>query len=265
MPYLYPPSNFVMIILLSPAKNLRFDVDVNGMKISAPEFHDKALPLVKKLSKFTKPKLMKLMSISEKLALLNLDRYKTFTSDPFSGEHLPAIHAFNGEVYWGLDSLSMSKSDMKFANKHVRILSGMYGTLKPSDAIQPYRLEMGSKLPIGRKKNLYEYWKQDVAVALNRDLDASVNNVIINLASKEYFQVVAQELINAKLINVHFREYRNDILKAIQFNLKRARGMMTRYIINNKLTSIEGIKGFDTDGYYFDSDLSDEENWYFIK
>ena len=254
-----------MLILLSPAKNMRFDVDTNGMETTIPLYHDKALPLVKKLSKFSKPKLMKLMSISEKLAVLNLDRYRQFSTDPTLGTLSPAIHAFNGEVYWGLESLTLSKNEMKFANKHLRMLSGMYGYLRPSDNIQPYRLEMGSKLPVARKKNLYAYWKEDVAKSINEDLLAMKSKVIINLASKEYFEVVAPEIVDAKILTIHFREYRNGVLKAIQFSLKRARGMLSRYIIQNKLTTTTGIKGFDTDGYYFESELSNDTDWYFVK
>ncbi|MCL4165870.1 UNVERIFIED_CONTAM: hypothetical protein GTU68_015603 [Idotea baltica] len=205
------------------------------------------------------------MSISEKLALLNLERYRTFSEDPTKGETSPAIHAFNGEVYWGLDSTSMKKSDFNYANKHLRMLSGLYGYLRPSDLIQPYRLEMGSKLPIGRKKNIYEYWKSDMANIINKELADQKSDVIINLASNEYFKVIPKSLIEAKIVTVHFREYRDGILKSIQFNLKRARGMMARYIIDNRLKNPEGMKGFITDGYYYDSKLSDADNWYFVK
>ena len=254
-----------MIILLSPAKNMRFDVESNGMETTVPMFQEKTGPLINKLSKFSKPKLMKLMSISEKLALLNLQRYQNFSVDPTKGEVAPAVHAFNGEVYWGLDSLTMNKSDLAYANKHLRMLSGLYGYLRPSDLIQPYRLEMGSKLQVGRKKNLYAYWKDDLADIITEEFKSLKSNVIINLASVEYFKVIPQSDIEANIITIHFREYRDEKLKAIQFNLKRARGLMARYIIENKFKSIDGIKRFNTDGYYYESDLSDAENWYFVK
>ena len=244
---------------------MRSKVEANQLEPSVPLFHEKAVPLTKKLSRFTRPKLMKLMSISPALAEQNLDRYRTFSEDPTAGHTEAAIHAFNGDVYLGIESTTLSKKELNFANKHVRILSGLYGYLRPSDQIQPYRLEMGSRLPIRRKKNLYAYWKQDVAGALNKDLAAINSDTIINLASNEYFQAVDLAAINAKVLTMHFREYRDGQLKAIQFNLKRARGLMTRFIVQHQIENVEEIKGFDTDGYYFESELSDDNNWFFVR
>ncbi len=244
---------------------MRHGVDAVKGEETMPQFHEKAIPLAKKLSKFTKPKLMKLMSISKALAETNLDRYKTFSSDPAVESAETAFHAFNGDVYLGLDSQSLKATGLKFANKHVRILSGMYGYLRPGDKIQPYRLEMGSRLPVGRKKNLYAYWREDVAEAVNTDLEKIKSNVILNLASKEYFSVIDDSLIEATIITAHFREYRNGKLSAIQFNLKRARGLLTRYIIDHKISKVDQIKSFDTDGYSFATDLSDEANWFFTR
>ncbi len=244
---------------------MRFNHDVNNIATTIPAFHDKALPIIRKLSKFSKPKLMKLMSISSDLANTNLDRYRTFSTDPNLGTLAPAIHAFNGDVYLGLDSQSFTSSDINYANDHLRILSGLYGLLRPIDNIQPYRLEMGSRLPVGRKINLYAYWKDDIAKQINSDLSQLKEQTIINLASKEYFQAVDLTQIKTPIITVHFREYRDGVLRSIQFNLKRARGLLARFIINNKLKTTEGIKGFDTDGYTFESDMSDHDNWFFVR
>lgn len=244
---------------------MRFDTDEEASDLTIPQFHELAVPLIHKLSKFTKPKLMKLMSISADLATLNLQRYRTFSKDPLEGTLAPAIHAFNGDVYLGLDSSSLTQKDMAYANDHLRILSGLYGYIRPSDQIQPYRLEMGSKLSIGRKKNLYEYWRNHVEEAILSDFNRLNQQTIINLASNEYFKVVPTSNLDAHIITVHFREYRNGILKSIQFNLKRARGLMARYIIKNRLKNIEGIKGFNETGYSFEENMSDENNWFFIK
>ena len=254
-----------MLVLLSPAKKMRSFDSQDVKDFSTPQFHEAALPLVNKLSKFTKPKLMKLMAISPQLAATNLDRYQSFSTDAQAGNLTPAIHAFNGDVYLGLESTSLNKSQINFADKHVRILSGLYGYLKPKDLIQPYRLEMGSKLSVGRRKNLYAYWKDKIPTAINSDLDALREKTIINLASKEYFQVVEQLNLKARIITVHFREYRDGKLRAIQFNLKRARGLLTRYIVENKISSSEDVKGFNVDNYYYEENLSDHDNWYFVR
>lgn len=254
-----------MLVVLSPAKKMRSDVEAKALPASQPLFQDEAVLLTQKLSKFTKPKLMKLMSISQSLAELNLDRYKTFESSPSDDRTESAIHAFNGDVYLGIESATLSKKQLSFANKHVRILSGLYGYLRPADQIQPYRLEMGSRLPIKRKKNLYEFWGEQVAEAINSDFKRLKSNVIINLASKEYFKAVDEKRLDAKIVTIHFREYRDGVLKAIQFNLKRARGLMTRYIVEHELTQLNDIKGFDIDGYTFESDMSDDLNYYFVR
>jgi len=254
-----------MVIVLSPAKKMRSDVKSANLKPSQPMFQEKALPLVNKLSRFSKPKLMKLMSISENLAKLNLDRYDTFSETGKNEASEIAIHAFNGDVFLGLESDTLTAPQLAYANKHLRILSGLYGYLRPSDEIQPYRLEMGSSLKIGRKKNLYEYWQTDIASAIQEDLNQTKSDVIINLASKEYFKAVDTDALNAQVITIHFREYRDGKLKAIQFNLKRARGLLARFIIVNKIKEIEHIKGFDTDNYVFEAEMSSDHDWYFVR
>lgn len=252
-----------MLVLLSPAKKMRNGIEAKRLDATAPLFEEMAQPLAKKLAKLSKPKLMELMSISENLAKLNLARYDAMLDG--SAEHEAAVHAFNGEVYLGLDSTTLTKTQLNFANKHVRMLSGMFGYLRPSDNIPPYRLEMGSKLSVGRKKNLYEYWKKDVAEAIQADLAKTKTPALINLASTEYFKVVDTKAIGVPVYTLHFREYRDGKLRSIQFNLKRARGLVTRYIIDHKITAPEKIKSFDTDGYGFDPSLSDEFNWFFVR
>lgn len=254
-----------MLVLLSPAKRMRFEQDIPENKKRIPQFHDSALPLVNKLARMSKPQLMKLMSISNDLARENQERYRTFAPDGRSGTLAQAIYAFNGEVYWGLDSDTLSAAELKFADKHLRVISGMYGYLKPLDAIQPYRLEMGSSLSVGRKKNLYEYWKEMLHDAIEEDLKKLKSDSIINLASKEYFKAVETAKPDACVINISFKEYRNEKLRSIQFNLKRARGYLARFVIENKITDPELIKGFDTDGYTFAEDMSTDQDWLFIK
>lgn len=256
-------QNQPMLVLLSPAKKMRHSVEAAQLDATRPLLADMAEPLAKKLSKFSKPKLMQLMSISENLAKLNQERYDAMVQQSTIDEM--AIHAFNGEVYYGLESTTLTPTQLAFANSHVRILSGMFGYLRPSDSIPPYRLEMGSKLGIGRKKNLYEYWKEAVAAAIEADIATMKNRAIINLASNEYFKVVDKKQVDAPVYTCHFREYRDGKLRSIQFNLKRARGLVTRFIIDHKLSAPEDVKQFDTDGYGFDPSLSDEMNWYFVR
>ena len=254
-----------MLTLLSPAKNLNESATSNGFEAVLPEFHLEALPLVKKLKRMSKPALMKLMNISQSLAELNKSRYDNFKSEPRVEDHQAAIMTFAGDVYRGFDAATLSHEQLTFANKHIRILSGMYGILKPLSYIQPYRLEMGSKLPIGRKKNLYAYWKEKVTKNILDDIKTNKFKAIINLASKEYAKVVDFSALQIPTIEIHFREWRNDQLKAIQFNLKRARGLMARFIVENEITELNQLKAFDTEGYLFDPERSDDNNWYFIK
>ena len=212
-----------MIVLLSPAKSLDFspvEVDV----YSLPRMLDKSERLVNVLRKKSSRSLQKLMSVSEKIADLNVERYNAFHL-PFNAENAkPSIYAFNGDVYTGLEAESLNDQEVKFAQKHVRILSGLYGLLKPLDLIQPYRLEMGTRLKVQRKNNLYDYWDKSITEVLNEDLKSTGSQVVVNLASKEYFKAVKPSLLDGDILDIDFKENRNGELKIISFNAKKSKG-----------------------------------------
>jgi cytoplasmic iron level regulating protein YaaA (DUF328/UPF0246 family) len=253
-----------MILILSPAKKLaRKEKTISGS--NTPLFHEKSIPLIRKLRRMSKPKLMELMNISVSLANLNADRYQSYCENAEEADGHPAILSFNGDAYLGLAAEELNQEQLDFANQHLRILSGLYGYLRPLDLIQPYRLEMGSKLKVGRKNNLYHYWKQDVTQALLDDLDLATEKVVINLASKEYASVIDRKILNSPIIDIKFREYREGKLRAIQFNLKRARGLMVRFAIDQSITKSEDLQSFNYEQYGYDMDLSDENNWYFTR
>ena len=249
-----------MIILLSPAKSLDF-TETKVKDISLPEFQDEVQEIVNVLRKKSVSGLKKLMKVSDKLAKENHGRYKEFSEDYTTANSKQALLAFNGDVYLGLNAETLKKSDLNFAQKHVRILSGLYGILKPLDLMQPYRLEMGTKLPIKRKKNLYGYWDNKITDNINDEKP----KFIVNLASKEYYKSVKEDQLDAKVVNINFKEFHNGELKFLSYNAKKARGMLTRYIIDQRIKSIEEIKGFDTDRYYLDEDNSSELSFQFVR
>lgn len=249
-----------MIILLSPAKSLDY-TETKVKDSTQPIFQEEALQLVGILQKKSNSALKKLMKVSDKIAKENNQRYKDF-SPKFTPENSKqAILAFKGDVYTGMHNETMSKADLNFAQKHVRILSGLYGILKPLDLMQPYRLEMGTKLPVKKTKNLYGFWGDKITETIN----AEEPKLIVNLASKEYFKSIKADNLKAKVLNVNFKEFHNGELKFLSFNAKKARGMLTRYIIDNRIKTISKIKGFDTDRYYLDTDNSTETNLQFVR
>jgi len=249
-----------MIILLSPAKSL--DYSTTKVKdTSLPIFQDEVQEIVKVLSKKSSSGLKKLMKVSDKLAKENYLRYQEFSTDYHTDNSKQAILAFKGDVYLGMKAESMKKSDMNFAQKHIRILSGLYGILKPLDLMQPYRLEMGTKIKIKKTKNLYGYWDTKITEHINIEKP----KFIVNLASKEYYKSIKEDQLTAKVLNINFKEFHNGELKFLSFNAKKARGLLARYIIDNRIKSIEEIKGFDTDRYYLDTDNSSEWNFQFIR
>ncbi len=252
-----------MITLLSPAKTLDFEHAQLGE--SDPTFIEDAIKINAVLRKKSANSLMSLMKISEKLAKENKGRNVAF-SEEFNAENSrSAIFAFKGDVYKGFEAETLKKSDLNFANKHVRILSGLYGLLKPYDKIQAYRLEMGTNLTVNRKKNLYAYWGEKLADHLMDELSKHKSKVILNLASNEYFKAVDHPALKALVISANFKEYRNDQLKFISFNAKKARGIMTKFIVQNRIDKIEDLKGFNVDGYAFDESNSDERNLLFTR
>lgn len=253
-----------MITLLSPAKTLDYSQD-GKYGHSEPRLLDNSMRLVDVLKKKSSGKLQKLMGISKNIADLNVERYHNFSQTFTTENSKPAVLAFKGDVYLGLEADTFTKEEMAFAQNHLRILSGLYGLLRPLDLMQAYRLEMGTALKTTRGKNLYQFWKNRITDLLNEDLESHENKVVVNLASNEYFKAINKKKLNGELLSVNFKEERNGELKFISFNAKKARGFMSKFIVNNGIDSIENLKGFDTEGYYFSEDHSSENDWLFIR
>lgn len=252
-----------MKILISPAKSLDFESPIPFATYTQPEFltySKKVQAVVKKLS----PKdLSELMGISSKLADLNYERNQKWKT-PFLPENArSAVYAFSGDVYIGLDAYSIQENQLEQLQSKLRILSGLYGLLKPLDLIQPYRLEMGTSIAIGESKNLYGFWKEKLTKHLNKEL--SSGEVVVNLASKEYSDAINLKALKVPVITPEFKDYKNGKLSVISFFAKKARGMMVRYIIDNQIENPEDLKGFNSEGYQFDSKLSAENKWVFTR
>jgi cytoplasmic iron level regulating protein YaaA (DUF328/UPF0246 family) len=229
------------------------------------DFMENSLKLIKILQKLSPDKISKLMDLSQKLAELNYQRYQDFSS-PFNKENArQAIFAFKGDVYDGIGIESFSKADIKYSQKHLRIISGLYGLLRPLDLIQPYRLEMGTKLANKNGKDLYKFWGNNITEKLNGLLKENNKNILVNLASGEYFKAVNQKKINGSIITPIFKEKKGSGYKIVMLFAKRARGMMASYIIKNRIENIEDIKLFNNDGYQFNSTLSTENELIFTR
>ena len=245
-----------MLTVISPAKTLDFETPPQATAFTLPDFLDDSAELIDALREFEPHQLGDLMGISPKLAELNSNRYHTW-SLPFTADNAkPAVLAFRGDVYTGLDADNLSPDDLAFAQQHLRILSGLYGVLKPLDLMQPYRLEMGTKLNNRRGKDLYAFWDCRINQALGRDLAEQDNPVLVNLASNEYFKSVRANKLAARIITPVFKEERNGQFKLISFFAKKARGLMSRYIIRNRLSDPEDLKEFDLEGYGYNEALS---------
>src|SRR5690554_6258876 len=243
-----------MKIIISPAKSLDFETKLPTKKFTENSFLNKSKTINNILKKKSPKQLSKLMSISDKLAELNYNRNQEW-SLPFYPENArPAIFAFNGDVYAGLDAYTIPTNKLDKLQDTLRILSGLYGILKPLDLIQPYRLEMGTNLQVGKAKNLYEFWKKTLTDALNKEL--SKDELVVNLASKEYADALEFNALKGKVIVPEFKDYKDGQLKMISFFAKKARGLMTRYIIDNNCETIEDLKGFNAENYRFDENLS---------
>ena len=243
-----------MKIVVSPAKSLNFESPLPIQNYTESLFLKDAETIQKTLKKKKPKQLMELMDISEKLADLNWERNQNW-SLPFSPENArPAVFAFDGDVYTGLDAYTIPTDKFPVLEDKLRILSGLYGILKPLDLMQPYRLEMGTSLPIGTKKNLYEFWKKKVTSSLNSELQK--DELFINLASNEYFSAVDTKTLKVPVITPDFKDYKDGKLKMISFFAKKARGLMVRYIIDTNAETIEDLKQFNYDGYAFDANLS---------
>jgi len=254
-----------MIIVISPAKTLDFEEKYNDLPMSEPRFLDKSQEIINEISNYDSYSLEKLMKISTKLANLNRDRFEKWTKNLDTAKQ--AILAFKGDVYRGMDVGSLSHSELFYANDHLRILSGLYGILRPLDGINEYRLEMGTKLNVNGLKDLYEFWDTTLEESLIEELKSHKNKIIINLASNEYFTAIEglKKSNDVKVITPIFKELRGNEYKIISFNAKKARGLMTRYIIQNEIEDIEEIKKLDIDGYLFNEEMSTEKDLVYIK
>ncbi|WP_438424995.1 peroxide stress protein YaaA [Aquimarina macrocephali] len=247
-----------MKIVISPAKSLDFETTLPTQQYTTPAFLTEIEKLNGVLKKKTPKKLSELMSISDKLAQLNWQRNQEFQL-PFTKENArPAVYSFNGDVYIGLDAYTIPEKKLDTLQDQLRILSGLYGVLKPLDLMQPYRLEMGTKLKVGRKNNLYEFWKKTVTQHLNDELQD--DELFINLASNEYFSVIDKKALKVPVITPQFKDWKGDKLKMISFFAKKARGMMVRYIIDTGAETIEDLKGFNYEGYGFSEEYTTKPN-----
>ena len=249
----------IMLIVISPAKTLDFETPPEAPAFTVPDFLDDSAELIDELRGFEPYRLSELMGISPKLAELNSNRYHAW-SLPFTAENAKqAVLAFKGDVYAGLDADNLSPDDLAFAQQRLRILSGLYGLLKPLDLMQPYRLEMGTKLKNRRGKDLYDFWDDRINQALNRELAEQDDPVLVNLASNEYFKSVRADKLDARIVTPVFKEERDGQFKLISFFAKKARGLMSRYIIRHRLSDPQDLKGFDLEGYRFNASLSTQD------
>lgn len=244
-----------MIVLLSPAKLMNFD-DQPAPDTTQPELMDRAAVLSKTTRNLTRSKIQQMMGLSDDLARLNYERFRVFDPDNRSGK--AAILTFAGDVYRGLNASDLAAEDLDWAQNNLRILSGLYGILRPMDRIQPYRLEMGTKIHTRKGETLYDYWGPDIAKTLNASLEASGSDTVLNLASNEYFKAVDKKTLRAKVIDVSFKEEKGGKSRPLFMFTKVARGLMARWIIENRITDPEKIVNFDVDGYRFDADASSE-------
>ena len=254
-----------MLIVISPAKTLDFQKEISNADSSFPENLDKSELLVNTLKKKSPKKLSELMNISPKLGQLNFERYQEWQL-PFSHENAKhAVIVFKGEVYVGLDIDRFSNEDLFYAQDHLRILSGLHGLLKPLDLIQPYRLEMGTKLKYRRKNNLYEFWGDIITKSMQTAFQDQDDKVLINLASDEYFRSIDKKKLNARIITPVFKDFKNGEYEFLSFYGKKARGMMTRYILLNRINNIDDLKFFEEDGYFYNDILSSEDQLVFTR
>jgi uncharacterized protein len=250
-----------MLMVISPAKTLDFDTPPTTEVSTQCDFLDQSAQLIKILRPMSMPQVAKLMDLSDTLASLNVGRYESWKR-PFTAKNAKqAVLAFDGDVYDGLDANTLTKTQLNQAQKQLRILSGLYGILRPLDLMQPYRLEMGTALPNPKGKDLYHFWGEDLGKALNAELKTHKTKVLVNLASEEYFKAVKG--LDYPVLTPVFQEKKGNTYKIVSFSAKRARGMMVRYVLDHKLDSPEKLKDFDTDGYRFDVNASSETSYVF--
>ncbi|EJU09989.1 hypothetical protein LH128_26195 [Sphingomonas sp. LH128] len=249
-----------MIALLSPAKTLDFERVLPPLAVSTPHFVEEATSLARSAANLTQKRLSELMHISPRLAKLNADRFRDFPELP----ERQALFAFAGDVYTGFEAHTLDEPGVTFAQDHLRMLSGLYGLLRPLDTIKPYRLEMGTRWA-PRHKSLTDWWGDRIAALLREQVAEEGSGVVLNLASQEYFAAVSGRLSGIRVIEVEFREPGPNGSRFISFNAKRARGMMARWMCEHHITDVDAMRGFDTDGYRFDAEESDADRWRFTR
>ena len=254
-----------MLTVISPAKSLDYETALTTQKNSQPEFLEHSEQLIDQLRELTPPDIESLMKISQKLADLNYGRFLNWQR-PFTNDNArPCIFAFKGDVYQGIDILSFNEQELDFCQDNLRILSGLYGLLKPLDLMQAYRLEMGTRFSNSRGTNLYQFWDTLITEALNKELASQQSDILINLASNEYFKSIKPKKLNATIITPNFKDWKNGQYKIISFYAKKARGMMAAYIMKNGITNPEQLKDFDIGGYYFSPEQSSDTDWIFLR
>jgi uncharacterized protein len=254
-----------MLVIISPSKTLDFNTKRNILATTNIRFVNETIELVEVLKQKSAAELSQLMGISSKLAQLNAERYYNWSWPFVNTTSAPAIFAFKGEVYSGLDIESMDVNSLDYCSNHLRIISGFYGLLRPLDIIMPYRLEMGTKLNNSYGGNLYSFWGNKITELLNADLMVSKSKYLVNLASMEYYKAINSQKINAEIITPIFKEYKNGEYKVVSIYAKKARGLMARFIMENKIDNPEHLKAFDIEGYYFNNELSKFNEFVFTR
>jgi cytoplasmic iron level regulating protein YaaA (DUF328/UPF0246 family) len=254
-----------MLIVISPAKTLDYETPPVTKTHTKPSMLKQSQQLIDILRNYSALDLAELMNLSMKLAELNFERYQDWKL-PFNSKNAKqAVLTMKGDVYTGLDAENLTQEDLDFAQQHLRILSGLYGVLRPLDLMQPYRLEMSTKLANAQGKDLYSFWGERITQTINKALKAQGDDILINLASNEYFKSIKPKLLEGRIITPQFKEKKNGSYRTISIFAKRARGLMSRYIIENRLQDPQAIKTFKTDGYRFSRQLSKDDQWVFVR
>lgn len=253
-----------MLILLSPAKTLDFSKSL-FKRFTIPEFFDDAWILAKELKKLSEKDIVKLMNVSEKIAKINFDRFQDFEKKISLDNAKQAIFAYKGDVYRPIPIEKYNEKDLDFMQNHVRIISGLFGIVRPLDLIEPYRLEMRIELKTAKAKNLYEFWEDKITQSVNNTLKAQNDEIVLNLASQEYFSAVNRKQIKGKIIDIYFKEKRGKDYKIFGILAKKARGMMTDFVTRNRIENLEKVKDFDKEGYKFNEKMSSADNFVFIR
>jgi cytoplasmic iron level regulating protein YaaA (DUF328/UPF0246 family) len=254
-----------MLMVISPAKTLDYETPPATTHFTLPEHLEHSSVLIEQLRALTPAQIATLMSLSDKLAGLNAARYGSWTADFNQQNAKQALLAFKGDVYTGLNAEDFNQADFAYAQQHLRMLSGLYGLLRPLDLMQPYRLEMGTKLANPRGKNLYEFWGERISGYLNQALEEQGDNLLLNLASNEYFSAVKLKALNARVVNTEFKDLKNGQYKIISFYAKKARGMMARYVIKERLNDPDGLKDFNYQGYRYHAEHSKPDSLVFLR